>query len=684
MKSFNMKTEDLKHADISKLDSFELGRDENGRLYMKRFRELFSPLKRDMTAVEAFSALRFAGRSIRLLQPAQHHRPGRPPGARRARRARPGSDGPPVGEGEADGRRPRADRPHLGGRNGTPARTGWGIEQGRPGAASTPVPDAGGERQKGARQMTEAITHGLSRQRVILVTAGTMLALLLAALDQTIVGTAIPRIVADLNGLDRLAWVTTAYLVTSTTMTPIAGKLGDLFGRKPFLLAGMIGFVVASALCGLSQNMTELIVARGVQGIFGGVLFATVFTVIGDLFPPEQRGRTAGLFGAVFGLSSIIGPTTGGFITDHWSWRWVFEVNIPVGLIAVAVVSVGLPYVRSKASWRDIDFWGALTLSAGIVPLLVALSITRDHSWTSREVLGLLALAAFMLAAFVFVESRAEHPIVPLHLFKNSTFSVSMIVGFLTAFGMFGSILFTPLVFQGILGISATNSGALITPMMFGLLGASTVTGFVMQRIRYYRFLGTLGVAVMTFGMWLLSQITPTVPAWHVVADLIVVGLGLGVTFPLYLTAVQTALPREYLGVASSQIQFWRNLGGTLGSAILGAVLSNRLPSYISVRLADLHLPSSVTQNLPTGGNPNAILDPTLISKIPPAIVHAIRLALLDSLHDIYIFAGAILILALVATVFMKEVPLTGARAGLGFEAPPVEEATREEAVASA
>ena len=519
--------------------------------------------------------------------------------------------------------------------------------------------------------MSQPMTHGLSRNRVILATAGTMLALLLAALDQTIVGTAIPRIVADLNGLDRLAWVTTAYLVTSTTMTPIAGKLGDLFGRKPFLLAGMIGFVVASAFCGLAQDMTQLIVFRGIQGIFGGVLFATVFSVIGDLFAPAQRARAQGLFGGVFGLASIVGPTAGGFITDHWSWRWVFEVNIPVGIVAVAVVIAGLPYVKSKASWRDIDFWGAFTLAAGVVPLLIALTITRDHAWTSPEVLGLLALAAAMLVAFVFVERRVEQPIVPLHLFKNPVFSISMLVGFLTAFGMFGSILFTPLVFQGVLGISATNSGALITPMMFGLIGASTLTGFLMRRIKYYRFLGTIGVAVMIFGMWLLSQVVPGTPEWRVVVSLVVVGLGIGTTFPLYLTAVQTALPRQYLGVASSQIQFWRNLGGTVGSAILGAVLANRLPDYLKGRVTDLHLPPQVLASLPKGGSANSILDPALLAKLPAAFVHAIRLALSDSLHDIYLFAGAILVFALISTVFMKEVPLTGDRAQNGFDEEP-------------
>ena len=524
------------------------------------------------------------------------------------------------------------------------------------------------------------ITQGLSRPKVILATLGTAMALLLAALDQTIVGTAIPRIVADLNGLDRLAWVTTAYLVTSTTMTPIAGKLGDLFGRKPFLLAGMIGFVVLSALCGLAQDMTQLILFRGAQGIFGGVLFATVFTVIGDLFPPAQRGRLAGLFGGVFGLSSIVGPTAGGWITDHWGWRWVFEVNIPVGIIAVLVVLAGLPYVRSKASWRDIDIVGAITLAGGVVPLLIGLTITRDHSWTSPEVLGLFALSAVMLLAFVITESRVEQPIVPIHLFKNPTFTVSMVVGFLTAFGMFGSILFTPLVFQGVLGISATNSGALITPMMFGLLGASTVTGFVMRRIKYYRFLGTLGVIVMMFGMYLLAQVQPGVPEWHVVASLIVVGLGIGVTFPLYLVAVQTALPRQYLGVASSQIQFWRNLGGTVGSAILGTVLANRLPDYLKTQIAALHLPPQVVASLPKGGSANAILDPALLAKLPGPFVTAIRTALSDTLHDIYFLAGLVLIAALVSTVFLKEVPLTAAPRTAGFgEVTPVDEAEREE-----
>ena len=519
------------------------------------------------------------------------------------------------------------------------------------------------------------LTEGLTRWRTIVVVGGTMLALLLAALDQTIVGTAMPRIVAELNGLSYYSWVITAYLVASTIMVPIAGKLGDLFGRKPFLLTGMIGFVVASALCGQSHGMLELVAFRTVQGIFGGMLFATVFAVIGDLFPPSQRARLAGLFGGVFGLSSIVGPTAGGYITDTWGWRWVFYVNLPVGLVAVLLVLATMPFVRSSASIRDIDFPGAGMLIAGLVPLMVALSITRDHAWTSPEVLGLLGVATVLLIAFFIFETRTDHPIVPFGLFKNSTFSVSMIVGFLTGFGMFGTIVFVPLIYQGVLGITATNSGQLLTPMMLGLIVASTLVGQLMVRIRYYRFLGTAGIAVMLVGLWLLSQVTATTSRLEVVRDIVIVGAGLGTTFPLYLTAVQSALPRNFLGVASSQVQFWRQIGGTIGTAVLGSVLSQRLPVHIRDQVANLQLPAQAAQLVTSGGtNPQTLFDPLQIAArraqasafgsqgaaIFDQVLHAIRAGLAATLHEIFLYAALVLILALIVSVFLDDVPLRG------------------------
>ncbi len=529
------------------------------------------------------------------------------------------------------------------------------------------------------------LTEGLTRWATIGVVAGTMLALLLAALDQTIVGTAMPRIVAELNGLNYYSWVITAYLVASTIMVPIAGKLGDLFGRKPFLLAGMIGFVAASALCGQSHGMLELVLFRTIQGLFGGMLFATVFAVIGDLFPPTQRARLAGLFGAVFGLSSIVGPTAGGYITDTWGWRWVFYVNLPVGIIAVLLVLATMPYVRSSASIRDIDFPGAAALVAGLVPLMVALSITRDHGWTSPEVLGLLGAAAVLLIVFFIIEMRSEHPVVPFSLFKNSTFSVSMIVGFLTGFGMFGTIVFVPLIYQGVLGVSATNSGQLLTPMMLGLISASIVVGQLMVRIRYYRFLGTAGIVVMLVGMWLLSQVTVTTSRLEVVRDIVLVGAGLGTTFPLYLTAVQTALPRSFLGVASSQIQFWRQIGGTIGTAVLGSVLAQRLPVHVGEQVADLHLPSQVARFVTSGGsNPQTLFDPAQIAArrtqagalgaqgaaIFDQVLHAIRVGLATTLHEVFLYGAAVLILALIASVFLNDVPLRGQQSAREEGAP--------------
>jgi EmrB/QacA subfamily drug resistance transporter len=527
----------------------------------------------------------------------------------------------------------------------------------------------------------------------VLATIGVMLALLLAALDQTIVGTALPRIVAELNGLDRYSWLITGYLVASTVVVPIAGKLGDLFGRKPFLIAGIIGFVAASALCGVAQDMTQLIVFRIIQGLFGGMLFASAFTVLGDIYTPAERARIQGLFGAVFGLSSIIGPVVGGFLTDNLGWRWVFYVNLPVGLLGVLVVAGFLPFVRTKASWRDIDFIGSGALAAGLIPVLVALSVAKDQGWTSFEVLGLLGFGLAMLVAFFMIEQRVKEPIVPFTLFKNRAFAVSMIVGFFAALGMFGMIIFVPLELQGVLGASVTNSGLLLTPMMLGLIVASILSGQLIPRIKHYHYLGTIGVALMMVGIYLLAQTTTSTSQMSITIDIVLVGLGLGVTMPLYINAVQSALPQRYLGVGTSQIQFWRNVGGTVSSAVLGTILAQRLPSAIASEIAKLHLPGTFVSALgKSAGNPNQLLDPAQIAatkaKLPAQLaplydqaMHAVRTALALTLHDLFLIAIALSAIALVASLFMPDVPLRSRRQPGITDIAAAEEPEREAAV---
>jgi EmrB/QacA subfamily drug resistance transporter len=526
----------------------------------------------------------------------------------------------------------------------------------------------------------------------LLATAGVALSLLLASLDQTIVGTAMPRIVAELQGLNSIVWVVTAYLVTSTVVVPIAGKLGDMFGRKPFLLTGMIGFVSASALCGLSQNMAELVAFRGIQGLFGGMLFASVFAVLGDIFPVEQRARMQGVFGGVFGLSSLVGPTIGGWLTDGPGWRWVFYVNVPVGVLAVLAVVIALPYVRSRASVRDIDWLGGLTLAAGLAPLLIAFSITNTHAWTSPEVMSLLAAAVVVLAVFFLVERRVGQPIVPFNLFRNNVFAVSVLVAFFSSLGMFGTIVFVPLLYQDVLAVSATNSGQLLTPMMLGLIVFSTLAGQVMTRVRHYRFIGTAGVALMIVGLLLLTQVGVSTSQWRVTLDIVVVGAGLGMTFPLTIVAVQSALPRQFLGVASSQVQFWRNLGGTIGTAILGSILARNLPNAIQSQVAALRLPSQFKMPGGGGSSPQALFDPANLAharaSLPPQaaplfdeVLHATRVALASTLHDLFLISAAIMLVALVASLFLREVPLrAGGQAAFAGEAPPEPEAAEEAA----
>jgi EmrB/QacA subfamily drug resistance transporter len=507
----------------------------------------------------------------------------------------------------------------------------------------------------------------ISRTQIVLATAGVAVALLLAALDQTVVGTAMPRIVAELQGLNYYAWVTTAYLVTSTALVPVAGKLSDMFGRKPFLLAGMIGFVAASALCGQAQNMLELVVFRGIQGLFGGVLFASVFVVIADIFPPEQRARMSGVFGSVFGLSSVVGPTVGGYLTDGPGWRWVFYVNVPLGVVAVALVAFALPFVRSKAQLRDIDWMGTIVLMGGLAPLLIALSITTDHAWTSPEVLGLFGLAAVMLTAFYFIERRVENPIVPFGLFRLNVFAISVLVAFFSAVGMFGAVIFVPLVYQGVLGVSATHSGQLLTPMMLAVVVTSTLAGAFMARIPRYRFLGTAAVATMIVGLVLLSQVRADTSPLVATRDIIIIGAGLGVTFPLTIAVVQAGLPQRLLGVATSQVTFWRSLGGTVGVAVLGSILANRLPGAVKAKMGGLSLPPGFKFG---GGSPQTLFDPARLAQakasLPPQalpvfdqVINATRSALAATLQDLFLLAAGIALVALVATVFLREVPLT-------------------------
>ena len=470
------------------------------------------------------------------------------------------------------------------------------------------------------------MTRSSSPAQVVLATVGVAMALLLAALDQTIVGVAMPRIVSELHGLNYYAWVTTAYLITSTALVPVAGKLGDMFGRKPFLIAGMIGFVAASALCGTSQNMVELVLFRGLQGVFGGVLFASTFAVLADVFPPAQRAKMSGLFGAVFGLSSVVGPTLGGFLTDGPGWRWVFYVNIPLGIAAVILVASQLPFVRSGARLRDIDWVGTGLLFAGLTPLLIALSMTRDHAWVSPQVLGLLVVAGIALVAFYLVERKVEHPVVPFQLFKLNVFAVPAVISFFSGIGMFGAVIFVPLLYQGVLGVSATNSGQLLTPMMLAVVVTATATGALIGRIPAYRFLATLALGVMILGLVLLTRIGPSSSPFEVTLDIIIIGAGLGVTFPLTLVVIQAGLPHQLIGVGTSQLTFWRSLGGTIGTAILGSVLTNRMPVPYS------------------------------------------RLGLASTLHDLFLAAAVVAAVSVIASVFLREVPLTREAEGVPVE----------------
>jgi len=518
-------------------------------------------------------------------------------------------------------------------------------------------------------ESAESGFHALPPRQVAATVAGLILTMLLAALDQTIVGTAMPRVVAELGGLEHYAWPFTAYMVASTTAVPLAGKLSDLYGRKGFLLGGAFGFVFASALCGLSQTMGQLIAFRAAQGLAAGVMQAIVFIVIGDLFPPARRGKVQGLFGAVFGLASVVGPALGGYLTDNLSWRWVFYVNVPVGVVALAVLLFVFPNVRPASARRAIDYWGALFLVCGLVPLLIALSWAgSEYSWRSPQVAGGLAVGLLLLGLFCLAERRAVDPLLPIELFRSRLYASSIVTVFLTGAAMFGPLLYIPLFIQAVTGASATQSGTVVLPMTLAMVVASIVSGQVLSRTGRYRWLALGGLGLMAVGMGLLAAMDEGTPYQIIVANMIVVGTGLGTTFPIFTLVVQNCLPYRLLGVGTASVQFFRTVGGTLGAAIMGSVLASRF----GAELLPLLPPQIPPDRLHELANPQALLNPSAaehlagllaelgppLGALLPVVQTAQRVALAHALREVFLLGGLFVVAGLVSAWFLEEIPL--------------------------
>ena len=501
-----------------------------------------------------------------------------------------------------------------------------------------------------------------------------VIVLLLGALDQTIVSTAMPRIVAQLQGLSLYAWVTTVYLLSSTVMVPIWGKLGDLYGRKLVLIWGVSIFILGSALCGLSGEfgtlpvlgggMTQLIVFRGLQGIGGGALFTSAFAVIADLYPPRERGKLSGYFGAVFGLASVVGPVIGGFLTEHGTthlgpvtiagWRWVFYVNLPLSALALFMIMAKTPSLKAGRGGR-IDILGAALVVAAFVPLLLALSWGgHQYAWDSPTILALFAVTVVALALFVLVELKVSEPLLPLDLFKNKVFSLGNGAAFVISMAFFGAITFVPLYLQLGVGVAATQSGMAMLPMMFGLILSSTISGRLVTKIGRYKPMMLFGAVTMLIGVFLMTRLSPTTDVLGVAWRMFILGLGLGPSQGLFALAVQNAVPLQRLGVATSSSQFFRQIGSTVGVAVFGAVMTQALAAEaakagggMASHMSLDKLQALAAQQAQHGAGAKAVaVDPIL------------RVAFSRAIVDLFWAAGAIALLGLILVLLLPELPL--------------------------
>ena len=498
--------------------------------------------------------------------------------------------------------------------------------------------------------------------RVKAVFAGLMLAMLLASLDQTIVATALPTIVGDLGGLEHISWVTTAYLLASTASTPLYGKLGDLYGRKQVFQVAIVIFLVGSALCGMSQSMLELILFRALQGLGGGGLIVGAQAIIGDVVSPRERVRYQGLFGAVFGVTSVAGPLLGGFFVEQLSWRWIFYVNLPIGAVALVVIATVLPASALRARHR-IDWLGTALMASGVSCLILFLSLGgTTQPWGSPQSVALGLAGVVLTVLFVLAERRAEEPILPLRLFSNRVFAVSSAIGFIVGFALFGSVTFLPLFLQVVNGASATSSGLQLVPMMLGVLVTSIGSGQIISRTGRYRPFPIAGTAVMAAGFVLLAQMDASTGALQRSISMLVLGLGLGMVMQVLVLAVQNAVEYKDLGTATSGATFFRSIGGSFGVAIFGAIFSNRL----STTLADA-FPNGAP-GAGGGGGEGGGVDPAAIQHLPQPVRGDFIDAYAQALQTVFLVAVPVALVAFALTWLLREVPLrrTVETSGLG------------------
>ncbi|MFI7340248.1 DHA2 family efflux MFS transporter permease subunit [Streptomyces sp. NPDC050085] len=508
---------------------------------------------------------------------------------------------------------------------------------------------SGGVRAGAGAHVHRALPGDRGKSGSVLVSIGALLlGMLLAALDQTIVSTALPTIVSDLGGLEHLSWVVTAYMLAATAATPLWGKLGDQYGRKKLFQLAIAIFLVGSALCGVAQNMPQLIGFRALQGLGGGGLMVLSMAIVGDIVSPRERGKYQGLFGAVFGATSVLGPLLGGLFTEHLSWRWVFYVNLPVGVVALLVIAAAL-HIPVRSQKHRIDYLGTFLIASVATCLVLVASLGgTTWGWGSPEIIGLAVVGVMLAVVFVFVEFRAAEPVLPMKLFRVRTFTLSAIISFVVGFAMFGAMTYLPTFLQVVQGVSPTMSGVHMLPMVIGLLLSSTVSGQIVSRTGRWKVFPVAGTAVTSLGLLLLHNLTENSSTWEMSGYFFVFGLGLGLVMQVLVLIVQNAVPYEDLGVATSGATFFRSIGASFGVAIFGTIFANRLSTKLSSALAGQQVPPGVSTD-------SLKADPRGIAELPPALRQPVLHAYATSITDVFIYAVPVALLAFALSWFLRE-----------------------------